>query len=149
MTDVVDSHARSRIMSSIRSRGNKSTELVMAAMLRKRRLVGWRRHYYVLGNPDFAWPKIQLAVFVDGCFWHGCPFCRRPPKSNVAFWSNKVCRNSARDRKVSRTLRVQGWSVIRVRECRLQAAGTIARIERLYRIRTRKLLVGAPQPLDR
>jgi DNA mismatch endonuclease (patch repair protein) len=133
MSDVLDRETRSRVMSAIRSRGNKSTELAMAAILRQLHLIGWRRHLKIMGKPDFAWPRIQLALFVDGCFWHGCPFCRRPPKSNIAFWRKKIGYNQLHDRKVVRSLRAQGWSVLRVRECCLHKPLTARRIERTYK----------------
>ena len=107
-------------MASVRSKGNRSTEGVMVALLRRARIGGWRRHLQLTGKPDFAWPRLRVALFVDGCFWHGCSRCYRPPKSNVDYWQNKVTMNQRRDRKVSRQLRAQGWSVIRVRECALK-----------------------------
>src|SRR5690606_13552377 len=70
--------ARSRIMRSIRGKGNATTELRMVAILRRERLAGWRRHLDLPGRPDFAWPSERVALFVDGCFWHGCPHCYRP-----------------------------------------------------------------------
>lgn len=136
MVDNLDANTRSRVMSAIRSRENKSTELVMVGILRREKLCGWRRHVKVLGTPDFAWPKIKLALFVDGCFWHGCPYCHRPAKSNVVFWRNKLSYNMARDKRVARTLRHMGWSVLRIRECRLQWPSTVQRIVRAYTIRT-------------
>lgn len=125
------SPARSRIMKAIRSKGNKSTELRLARVLRAAALTGWRRHPDLRGTPDFAWRKTRVALFVDGCFWHGCPRCYRVPRHNTEFWSRKVQGNRRRDRIVTRTLRSQGWSVIRVWECRIDARSTITRIARL------------------
>ena len=107
-------------MASVRSRGNRSTEHVTMALLRRSKINGWRRHLPLPGKPDFAWPGLRVALFVDGCFWHGCSRCYRQPKSNVDFWQRKVAMNQRRDRKVSRQLRERGWSVIRVRECALK-----------------------------
>ena len=107
-------------MSSIRGKGNKTTELKLLALLKANKITGWRRHFAILGKPDFAFPNEKLAVFVDGCFWHGCPRCYQQPKQNTAFWKNKVLVNKARDKRVSRKLRSSGWSVCRVWECTLK-----------------------------
>lgn len=121
---------RSRNMAAIRSLANKTTELRLASALRFFGLKGWRRHLALPGKPDFAWPKEKVAVFVDGCFWHGCPRCYRPPKHNAPFWRNKVETNQRRDRRVTRQLRARGWSVIRIWECRVANPGTLSRIRR-------------------
>jgi len=69
-----------------------------------------------LVKPDFVFPKSKLAVFVDGCFWHGCPRHFIRPRGNAAFWRKKIAANKARDRLVNRTLRRQGWKVLRIWE---------------------------------
>lgn len=120
MADKYDRATRSRMMSACRSRGNRSTEIVMISLLREYGFSGWRRHQPVFGRPDFVWLKQKVALFVDGCFWHGCPYCRRPPKTNVVFWEKKIAANKRRDRKVSRVLRAEAWTVLRVRECSLK-----------------------------
>jgi DNA mismatch endonuclease (patch repair protein) len=70
----------------------------------------------VFGKPDFIFRAAKLAVFVDGCFWHGCPKHATKPKSNRSFWATKLSRNKARDVVVTRTLRKLGWRVIRIWE---------------------------------
>ena len=67
-------------------------------------------------RPDFVFPKLRLAVFVDGCFWHGCPLHETKPKQNAAFWQKKFSKNKVRDRLVTRTLRQNGWRVLRLWE---------------------------------
>ena len=67
-------------------------------------------------RPDFVFAKQRLAVFVDGCFWHGCPRHGTKPKGNAAFWKKKLERNRARDREVNRALRRAGWRVMRIWE---------------------------------
>ena len=67
-------------------------------------------------KPDFVFPKLKLAVFVDGCFWHGCPQHFIQPRGNAAFWRKKIAANRTRDRLVNRTLRKMGWRVLRVWE---------------------------------
>lgn len=137
MSIVVDltlpTEARRRIMRAIRGRGNKSTELAMAALLRRSRLTGWRRHLDLPGRPDFAWPAHKVALFVDGCFWHGCPRCYRTPSHNTEFWQQKVLDNRRRDRRADRALRSRGWRVLRVWECRLESTSTIRRVQRALR----------------
>jgi DNA mismatch endonuclease (patch repair protein) len=67
-------------------------------------------------KPDFVFRKLKLAVFVDGCFWHGCPRHFIKPRNNAAFWRAKIAANRTRDRFVNRTLRAQGWKVLRIWE---------------------------------
>lgn len=117
-------------MSSVKSYGNASTELKMLALLRANKLSGWRRHASIAGKPDFSWLKKKVALFVDGCFWHGCPHCYRKPKSNIAYWKNKVEQNRKRDLKINRYLRSKGWAVIRVWECQISRKATINRIKK-------------------
>jgi DNA mismatch endonuclease Vsr len=62
---------RSELMARVRSRGNKTTENRVASFLRKEGIIGWRRHLPLPGNPDFAWHAAKVALFLDGCFWHG------------------------------------------------------------------------------
>jgi DNA mismatch endonuclease, patch repair protein len=100
-------------MAAIRSRGNKATELKLAAILRAAGITGWRRHQPLPGRPDFAFHHERLAVFVDGCFWHGCRWHCRMPKSRTFFWYPKITRNKERDRVVRMLLRKQGWRVLR------------------------------------
>jgi DNA mismatch endonuclease (patch repair protein) len=133
--DHVPKEIRSRIMASVRSRGNLTTEQAMMKVLRRAGIGGYRRHLPVAGKPDFAWPRTKVALFVDGCFWHGCPQCNRPSKSNVAFWGKKIEDNKRRDRRVARTLRRSGWSVLRVWECRVGEGAAISRIRRTIELR--------------
>lgn len=112
--------SRAQLMSRVRSRGNQTTEGRLAAMLRTVGLTGWRRHLPLPGRPDFAWSTLKLAVFVDGCFWHGHDCGRNvTPKTNANAWQEKISRNKARDRKTTRTLRGRGWTVMRIWECDL------------------------------
>ena len=160
MPDVFTKAKRSEVMSRIRSRGNKDTELALARLLRRNKISGWRRHALVqvacgvwrvarkskrrtsprpspqrgegaarasasspvtrhpsfAVRPDFVFRQARLALFVDGCFWHGCPKHATKPKNNRAFWHRKLSMNKARDRLVNRTLRRGGWRVLRIWE---------------------------------
>jgi DNA mismatch endonuclease (patch repair protein) len=114
-------------MAAVRSRGNATTEIPLAKLLWSAGLRGYRKHWQVAGRPDFAWPGRKVAVFVDGCFWHGC-HCKTLPGTNTEFWRNKIETDRRRDCRVSRTLRKDGWIVIRVKECALRNPLTLARI---------------------
>ena len=107
-------------MSRIRGRGNKDTELALAKLFRSAGVRGWRRHVRLIGKPDFTFRKDRTTIFVDGCFWHGCPTCYQRPGTNQIFWDGKLLRNRLRDRLVTRTLRALGWKVVRIWEHELR-----------------------------
>jgi DNA mismatch endonuclease (patch repair protein) len=119
-------------MSRVRSRGNKDTELALARLLRGNKISGWRKQFEVRikkqgardfkVRPDFVFRRVRLALFVDGCFWHGCPKHATKPKNNRAFWQRKLSANKTRDKVVNRTLRRTGWRVLRIWEHALRQA---------------------------
>jgi DNA mismatch endonuclease (patch repair protein) len=114
---------RSQVMAAIRSSGNRDTELKLASLLKKYGITGWRRNQPVFGKPDFIFRRQKVAVFVDGCFWHGCPKCYRRPRSNKKYWNGKVVRNKARDRHVNGNLSKLDWRVVRIWEHDLAKRG--------------------------
>lgn len=116
MTDVFSKKKRSKVMSCIRSKGNKDTELALIKLFKKNAFMGWRRHQKIFGKPDFVFTKLKLAVFVDGCFWHQCKVHCRIPKNNKVFWTEKLKTNQKRDRLVTKTLKSKGWKVLRIWE---------------------------------
>lgn len=120
MADIWSQAKRSEVMARIRGTGNRSTEQRLATLFRAHGITGWRRHLPLPGRPDFAFPKLKLAVFVDGCFWHGCPTHGTLPRNNRGFWRQKITRNRARDRAVTRELRRRGWRVVRIWEHELR-----------------------------
>ncbi|MCB1092674.1 MAG: very short patch repair endonuclease [Verrucomicrobiae bacterium] len=126
MADSLSPEGRSQLMSRVRGKGNQSTEMRMIAILRDAGITGWRRNQDLAGRPDFLFRPERVALFVDGCFWHGCPKCYRRPKSNQAFWDEKIRKNTARDRAVNRELKRKGWIVVRVWEHELKAPGKVA-----------------------
>jgi DNA mismatch endonuclease, patch repair protein len=133
--DVFSKAKRSQVMAAIRHRGNRSTELTFAGLLRRARVSGWKLHSLeVTGKPDFYFPTRRVAIFVDGCFWHGCPRCFQAPQQNALFWAEKIERNRKRDRKVTRSLRGEGIKVIRLWEHDLQS--------RTWRLRKALKLLG-------
>jgi DNA mismatch endonuclease (patch repair protein) len=62
---------------------------------------------------DISFPRQRVAIFIDGCFWHGCPEHCQPSKSNVTYWRDKLKRNRARDRRTTTLLQSLGWTVLR------------------------------------
>ena len=127
MSDVFTKAKRLEVMSLIRSHGNKDTELRLSAIFRVFKISGWRRKQKVFGKPDFVFHTPHLAVFVDGCFWHGCPRCYVRPKSNRKFWDAKINGNRKRDKRVNRELRKAEWQVIRIWEHQLRHPEKVAK----------------------
>lgn len=165
MPDVFTKAKRSEVMSRIRSRGNARTELALVRVFRAHGLTGWRRHlklrvgelkvdgrkrvrrgrtpssqlstrpHQLTVRPDFVFHKPRTVVFVDGCFWHGCPQHGTKPRGNAAFWRKKFAANIARDQLVTRALRRAGWKVLRIWEhelARKRAARLVARLTRCF-----------------
>lgn len=135
MADVFTPQRRSAIMALVRSNSNASTEQRLVRLFRNHRITGWRRRARLPGSPDFIFRVAKVAIFVDGCFWHGCPQHGHLPRSRLDYWQPKLARNARRDRAVNRTLRAAGWRVIRIWECALNAkrqANTIRRILRAF-----------------
>lgn len=134
MADIFDKEKRSAVMRSIRSKGNKSTELALAGIFREQGITGWRRGYPVKGHPDFVFLSKKVAVFADGCFWHGHDCLNSHPKDNEEFWTNKICRNIEHDKKVSTMFEDRGWAVVRIWECELKKKNRPILVEKLKRI---------------
>src|SRR5437016_14594344 len=108
---------RSKTMKAIKGSGNKSTETHLRFALVRAGISGWMLNpKHIFGTPDFYFPQIELAVFLDGCFWHGCPQCGHIPKANRPYWAEKIKRNRTRDRQVDAALASDGIRVIRVWE---------------------------------
>lgn len=131
-------------MSRIRSRGNKDTEVALAKLFRRGKITGWRKQIEVRiqksgvrilkVRPDFVFPKRRLAVFVDGCFWHGCPRHATQPKSNRAFWRRKFAGNQKRDAFQTRILKRHGWRVLRIWEHDLSRKNEARLFRRLHMV---------------
>lgn len=120
MTDCFSPSMRSRVMSAVRSQGNKSTELFLINIFRSNFIKGWRRNYNLLGNPDFVFPKKRIAIFADGCFWHGHNCRNTTPKLHADYWAKKILSNNTRDKFVTKALKQAGWHVIRIWECEIK-----------------------------
>lgn len=144
MADIYTRAQRSALMARVRGRGNATTEGALAKVLRAEGWAGWRRQQAVRGRdrygepfrvrPDFVFPTRRLVVFVDGCFWHGCPRHGTKPRGNAAFWLAKFRRNRERDRRDTRHLRGAGWKVVRLWEHALQTKARPALLAKLRRV---------------
>ena len=119
MADTFSKEKRSAIMQKVKGSRNKSTELRMINFFQLHHIRGWRRNWKLFGKPDFVFPKNKIALFVDGCFWHGHDCRNTTPQSNKDYWEKKIFRNRERDKKVNSTLTKAGWKVIRIWECAL------------------------------
>ena len=120
MADVFDGKKRSEIMKKVRSRNNKSTELKLIQVFSENSIKGWRRGYPVKGHPDFVFLDKKIAVFVDGCFWHGHDCRNTRPADHAEYWAKKRERNIRHDKEVTAMFEQRGWRVIRVWECELK-----------------------------
>ena len=115
MADRVSMETRSRIMASIRGRNTKP-EIAVRKILWGH---GFRYRIHdrtVLGTPDISNKRRGFAIFVDGCFWHGCPKCYKEPETNRDFWRDKISRNKKRRKEVRKGLERQGVRVIEIWE---------------------------------
>ncbi|OPY89362.1 MAG: Very short patch repair protein [Smithella sp. PtaU1.Bin162] len=102
-------------MQNIRSEGTRP-ELSIAKELRRRKIYFAKNVKTIIGKPDFVFRRKWVAVFVDSDFWHGHRTRCIMPKSNCGYWEEKIARNKQRDRQVTRTLKKDGWTVIRLWE---------------------------------
>lgn len=131
MSDVFSKRKRSAVMSLIRGAGNKDTELRLIAIFRANKISGWRRRHLLTGKPDFVFAREKVVVFVDGCFWHGCPTHATWPKQNAEFWRTKILGNQRRDRAVNRLLKKAGWRVLRIWEHALTRKHEVRTVRRI------------------
>jgi DNA mismatch endonuclease, patch repair protein len=120
---------RSRTMAAIKGKHPKTTEVALRMLFVRSGITGWRLHArHLPGKPDFYFPRSKVAIFVDGCFWHGCPRCGHIPKTRRPFWRMKIARNQQRDRVNARILKGRGIAVMRIWEHSLAGRETIARV---------------------
>jgi DNA mismatch endonuclease (patch repair protein) len=113
-------------------------------LLRRHHFSGWRRHWPILlpagdaafrprVKPDFVFLRVRIAIFIDGCFWHGCPVHGTRPRANAKFWHAKLTGNRERDRYVNNALRRKKWTVLRIWEHQLhEADGLVLHLESMF-----------------
>lgn len=120
MADIFDAKKRSAIMREVKSKNNNSTERRLIEVFRVNHITGWRRNYKVKGHPDFVFLDRKIAVFVDGCFWHGHDCRNTRPADNADYWIKKRERNIQHDKEITALFEQRGWTVIRIWECELK-----------------------------
>ena len=133
MADVFDKEKRSHIMQKVRSKGNQSTELKLIEIFREQLIKGGKRNYPVKGHPDFVFLEKRIAIFVDGCFWHGHDCRNTRPSDNQEYWQKKRERNIRHDKEVTELFESRGWRVMRIWECEFKVKN---RQELLEKIKT-------------
>ena len=101
--DKMTKDQRSHCMSQIKSKNTKP-EIVFRKAIWEAKIRGYRLSSKVIGKPDLFFPKIGIAVFIDGCFWHKCPKCFKKPKSEQDYWNKKIKRNVKRDAEINQKL---------------------------------------------
>jgi DNA mismatch endonuclease, patch repair protein len=111
LKDPMSRRQRSECMSKIRGKDTKVEIQLRKAIWSKG--LRFRLHSGLPGTPDLAFPRSKVALFIDGCFWHGCPMHGVRPKTNRAFWAKKLKQNFARDERTNLELRKAGWKVVR------------------------------------
>lgn len=134
--DILSKERRSWLMSRVRGK-NTTPERVVRSALHK---AGYRFRLFMSdlpGKPDIVLPKYKVVIFVNGCFWHQHPGCKKAtiPRNNRKFWQSKLTRTIARDRQDRTQLRRLGWKVITLWECQINASidKTMKRINKLAR----------------
>ncbi len=120
MADVFNQQQRSQIMQKVKSHGNRSTEMRLISVFEENGITGWRRNYSVKGHPDFVFLQKRIAIFVDGCFWHGHDCRNTRPAANKEYWDKKRERNIRHDQEITALFEARGWTVIRIWECELK-----------------------------
>lgn len=131
--------ARSLNMRAIRSTGNESTDGRLVSLLKSSSVRGWSLHPPgIFGHPDVVFARFRTVVFVDGCFWHGCPRCGHIPRTNRKYWRAKIEQNKRRDRKVTRELKKLNYRIVRLRECQLRKNSKLC-LDKILRVLVHKL----------
>lgn len=136
MGDNLSPDDRRKTMQAVKGKGTR-LEKRLWAMLAGMRLNGWKKNpETITGKPDVVFPSLQIAVFIDGCFWHGCPHCQRKlPVTNREYWEKKIKRNIGLAQIHNEQLEQEGWTVIRIWEHEMADTAKI-------RKRIRKALEG-------
>lgn len=136
MVDNLSPEDRQRTMGAVKGKGTK-LEKRLFVLLAGMRLRGWKQNVENLaGKPDVVFANERLIIFVDGCFWHGCPVCRRTlPETNRAYWERKIRRNMELSKTYTEQLESDNWTVLRIWEHEIVDAPAI-------RTRIAKALAG-------
>lgn len=134
MVDNLKPEDRRKTMQAVKGKST-SLERRLFAMLAGMGIKGWRKNAAdVIGKPDIVFPCQKVAIFIDGCFWHGCPVCNRKlPQTNYEYWVRKINRNvelaSIHDQKLTS----EGWNVIRIWEHEVRDKEALQKIKTAVR----------------
>lgn len=131
MPDNLSPENRRKAMRAVKSKGT-SPERILWAMLAGMRVRGWRKNAVdVPGKPDVVLDEKKIAIFVDGCFWHGCPVCKKPlPEHDREYWEKKISRNAERDKMNTKALLEEEWTVVRIWEHEIVPAARRATVRK-------------------
>jgi len=126
MSDNLKPDDRKRTMQAVKSKGTR-LEKRLFAMLSGMGISGWKKNVKnIAGKPDVAFLNQKIAIFVDGCFWHGCPYCQRKlPETNHEYWERKIKRNVELAESYNEQLSCDGWTVIRIWEHEIKDTATL------------------------
>lgn len=141
MSDNLKPEDRRRTMQSVKGRNTKIEKRIFS-LLAGMGLKGWKKNAVeIIGKPDIAFIERRVAIFIDGCFWHGCPDCKRPlPKTNRDYWERKIHRNIALAESYNEKLRNEGWTVLRFWEHEISNSKKIkSQIEKALGSRSHKV----------
>lgn len=129
MPDNLTPEDRLKTMRAVKGKGTR-LERRLSSILAGMRVKGWRKNVSdILGKPDIVFHAERLIIFIDGCFWHGCPICNRKlPETNKEYWERKIQRNVERAKIHNQKLAEDGWKVIRIWEHELRDPDARARI---------------------
>ena len=135
MADVFSKKKRSEVMARIRASGTRIEDVLFRAVTGasgpRRRVI--RNAKALPGHPDVVIPSLKVAIFADGCFYHGCPRHGRVPQSNVDYWLPKLQGNMTRDRRNRKMLRRRGYSVWRFWEHDLEGLRAVRTEKTIHR----------------
>ena len=117
MVDNLKPEDRRKTMQAVKGKRTR-LEKRLFSMLAGMNLKGWKQNVQdIIGKPDVAFIDKKVAIFIDGCFWHGCPICKRKlPQRNRKYWASKIARNIELAKVHNKQLRKDGWIVIRIWE---------------------------------
>jgi DNA mismatch endonuclease (patch repair protein) len=140
MSDNLSPADRRKTMQAVKGKGTR-LEKRLFAVLARMGLRGWKQNVKeIIGKPDVIFINQRVAIFIDGCFWHGCPACRRKlPATNREYWERKISRNVALAKAHNRQLRRDGWTVVRIWEHEMANITKVkARISRALSVEEQK-----------
>ncbi len=139
MPDNLKPADRRQTMQAVKGKGT-SLERKLASMLAGMRIKGWKKNIReLIGKPDIVFPKERIGIFIDGCFWHGCPVCqRRMPETNKEYWETKIKRNIERAKYQNQVLSNEGWVVIRIWEHEMRDPASMKIIKSKLRLELEK-----------